>query len=357
MTISDSLAKTLIDLLRIHSVTGSEKECCDHVEKEIKLRTKMPFMRVRNSIVVGEKERIGNKPRVALLGHLDTVPGDGTGDRVKQAGDKITGLGASDMKAGVAVMLELLRDGVVENTSYDVVHIYYESEEGPFANNGLHKLFQEFEWLKNIDFAFVLEPTNNDVHLGCVGISSASVKFRGKRAHNARPWTGENAIHKAAPFLTRISKLEPKTIKFGELEFKEVSTITLAHGGIAVNVVPDLFEVTANLRVPPGKAMSTAQEEFLQLVNGDADVEFFNIHPAGPVPANNSIYAEFKKRYGLKEEPKQAYTDVGLLASHGIDAVNYGPGLTDQAHQTAEYVLLSDTVKVFEVLREFLSGM
>lgn len=356
MTSPPLLEKTLIDILRIHSVTGQEKEICDFVETDIKTRNSdLPVLRIGNSLVVGAAGK-KDKPLLALVGHLDTVPGKETGDLVRKEGDKIIGLGSSDMKAGVAVMLELLRKGTIMNSPYDLTYIFYESEEGPFAKNGLHEILKRVPSLTQTDFAFFLEPTDNVLHLGCLGVCSAKVRFHGKRAHSARPWFGENAIHKAAGFLDRLSRLEPKTVMYGPLEFKEVVSATLASGGIAVNIVPDMFEVTVNIRIAPGTSIPEAQENFLKLVQDEASVEFFNPHPSGPVPVGNEIFTRFQKHFALPEKPKQAYTDVGLFATHGIASANFGPGITEQAHQAGEYVMLDDVVKNFEMFKEFLNG-
>lgn len=60
-------------------------------------------------------------------------------------------------------------------------------------------------------------------------------------------------------------------------------------------------------------------------------------------------------KYNLEVEAKQAWTDVGRLSMYGIDAVNFGPGDTAQAHQKNEYIPIENLEKNFEIFSNFLS--
>ena len=48
----------------------------------------------------------------------------------------------------------------------------------------------------DIDFAIILEPTDNEIQLGCLGALNATLTISGKAAHSARPWVGDNPIYK-----------------------------------------------------------------------------------------------------------------------------------------------------------------
>lgn len=358
---TERLITTLVELLQIESFTGEERTICDHLETIIDARfrgapAKPTIERINNSLVV-RSPMIPNRPTIGLAGHLDTVRGDETGDRVRIDGDRVIGLGSSDMKAGVAVILELLSPETMAQLNSNVTWIFYEAEEGAFRANGLHPIFDRLSHLSAIELCFILEPTDSALHLGCMGTSHARVLFEGRRAHSARPWQGENAIHKAGGFLNRLAALAPRIVTIEGLEFKEVISATVAHSGDnSANVVPDRFELSVNTRFSPQTSMDSARAWLIELVGGEALVEFVDESPACPVPSDNPHLRRFRERFALPVHPKLAYTDVALFAQHGIPAVNCGPGLTAQAHQRGEYVLVPDVVKSYELYRSFLCG-
>ena len=103
----NTLADTLAVLIDIPSVTGDEQAICDHVSERLSSNAPhLTLKRVNNSLLaVGA----GDGPLVVLAGHLDTVPPQGQ-PPARIDGGRMHGLGASDMKGGVAVMLHLLED-------------------------------------------------------------------------------------------------------------------------------------------------------------------------------------------------------------------------------------------------------
>ncbi len=347
-----SLADSLLALVQIPSVIGDEGAIASYVA-ELGTRAGLRVDRLGNAVVL-EPPETAELPRIGLFGHLDTVPGPDDLGRPRIEGDRLIGLGASDMKAGLAVMLERLRerDGYVRHP----VCVFYDKEEGPYAENGLGPLLEARPDLSSLDFAVVLEPTDNQIHVGAVGTLHAEVTFRGKRAHSARPWHGENAVHKAGALLTRLHALAPREVEVDGLVFREVLHATIAEGGIARNVLPDRFTLLLNYRFAPGKSLEQAQEDVRVVVAGEAEVRFTDLSPAGKVCAGHPELQRLAGLGGTELLPKQAWTDVARLGALGIDAVNYGPGRTDQAHQQGEWVSLSETARCDAVLRRFLRG-
>ena len=111
--------------------------------------------------------------------------------RTSRAGspsDAVHGLGASDMKGGVAVMLELAR------AEAPARYVFFTREEVPLEESPLPAVFASGV-LAGTELAVVLEPTDAILHAGCLGNLQARVEFHGESAHSARPWTGRNAIH------------------------------------------------------------------------------------------------------------------------------------------------------------------
>jgi len=342
-------------LISIPSVYGSEKEIADFCQSFLKKNPKLTVLRESNSIVAHTEFKPERKT-VALVGHLDTVPGenDFTG-QVKEG--KLYGLGASDMKAGDAVLLKIAEDLKEKESPFNLVFILYEKEEGPYEDNGLKLLFNRFgELLRKIDLAFILEPTDNAVQVGCLGVIHAWFTFKGKRAHSARPWEGDNAIHKAGELLNYLKKLKPKPYRVGELTYYEVLNATMVDYKGARNIIPEEFRVNLNYRFSPTKTSQEAMEDLRKLGEkvGADEVVFTDVSPSGRACTDNHILKEFLKEFNLKVEPKQAWTDVAQLSSYGIDAVNYGPGQPHQAHQRNEWVEIDKVKENYKTLRSFL---
>jgi succinyl-diaminopimelate desuccinylase len=264
---------------------------------------------------------------VVLAGHLDTVPAQGNlPGRI--ADGAVHGLGASDMKGGVAVMVELARSGVPAR------YLFFTREEIALAESPLPALFAT-GLLDDARLAIVLEPTDVEVHAGCLGNILARVTFEGVSAHSARPWTGVNAVHEAVLGLGPVAGLEPHDVEAGGLVFREVVSVVRIEGGIAANVIPDRAAAELNFRFAPGRTVGDAEERLRELVPAGR-LEVLSSAPAAPVALENPLLARLAR--GLPVRPKQAWTPVAQFAAAGIDAVNLGPGATAYAHRRDELI-------------------
>ncbi len=338
---SDALVRRTVELCRIASVTGAEAACAERVEAILR-DTPLAVQRVGESVLARTVSRPG-RPLVLLVGHTDTVPPK-PGDRgVRVEGDRIYGLGASDMKGGLAVMLELaLAVGDGRDLAVDLGFVFYDKEEGPWAESGLGPVLTSVPWLKRAALAFCLEPSDNVVQVGCLGTLHATVTFVGKAAHSARPWQGTNAIHAAAPLLAALGALAPVDVDCAGHRFREVLSATLATGGATRNVIPERFSLNLNFRFAPGRSDDDAVAAVRRFC-ADAcpahppEVEIVEVAPSGRVVLDNPLLARFLAENGNAVTAKQAWTDVARLSQAGIDAVNLGPGLSAQAHQADEY--------------------
>ena len=349
------LAQRTLELCQIPSPTGEEAAIADYVEQWA--RSRFPpeeVVRRSCSLVVGRLE--DPRPTVALVGHLDTVPPHPGAGPARIEGDRLFGRGSSDMKSGLSVMMTLAEELDGATLPYNVVLIFYEREEGPFRESGLGLLMDALPLLRNIRLGIVLEPSDNVVQVGCLGSLHATLRFRGRSAHSARPWQGENAVHQAGPLLSELLVRPPHEVRLGGYSFREVFTVTLASGGRTRNIVPDLMELNLNYRFAPGKSLSTAQEELLALVAGRAEVEFVDLSPSGRVCAGNPLFERLLSVTGLPATSKQAWTDVARFSELGVDAINFGPGESAQAHQANESTPVGALEVAFVKLRAFLGA-
>ena len=347
------LVDTLEQLVNTPSVTGDEGRICTNIAKRMAATWGLDAVRrIGNSLVVGSQT---GRPLISLYGHLDTVPSQGNGE-ARIDGGRMYGLGTTDMKAGVAVMMHLLEAASVRSGPFDIVGVFYDKEEGPAAENGLEDVLDEASWLEQSALAIVMEPTDLKLELGCNGSLHADVVFTGHAAHSARPWWGENAITKAGAWLATMHDREPTNVEVAGLEYREVFSITRADGGIARNVIPSEFVVNLNHRFPPLYSLAEAEER-LRAVAAVADrVEITDRAPAGAIPERNEHFELLKDALEAPIDAKQGWTDVARLTSRGVAAVNYGPGDAAVAHQVGEYVELSQLGDAYAALQRYLAG-
>lgn len=348
---SDLVARTEW-LVSIASPTKEEQEISRQLLEWVGERFSAPRVEQYRCGFLLEPQNVrAQKPTVALVGHIDTVP-PAAQQRLGVFDGKLYGCGASDMKAGVAAMMEALAQW--QSFPCNLVGLFYDREEGPYADNGLEPLL---EHLPPVEFAVVLEPTNNAVQAGCVGSIQARVHFHGKRAHSARPWQGDNALYKSVPLLQRLAQSGRRRVLNQGLEFSEVVTATQAFCPGPSNAVPELFTLNVNSRFAPGKSADDAVAELLELVGGDGELEILDVAPSGPVQLEHPVLQEWIRRTGSVVEPKQAWTDVARFGQRGIPAFNFGPGDPAQAHQADEFVevaaLHDGYSRLCELLRSF----
>jgi succinyl-diaminopimelate desuccinylase len=344
---ADRLAERTLALVNIPSVSRAEAEAMAHV------RSELPLEPVWSSedVLFATSRRTPGRPLVILAGHVDTVPAQGNVPGLIENGSVI-GLGASDMKGGVAVMLELADWAAANQTELDLGFLFFTREELPAEESPVPEFLDACAEAKEAALVIVLEPTDNELHVGCVGNLSAGLTFRGTSAHSARPWTGENAIHKAAATLAPLAELEPLDVEVEGLVFREVVSVVAIEGGIADNVVPDRCLAGLNYRYAPGGTREQAEARVRELA-GDADVEILGNSPPAHVVVDTPLVTRLREAGGLAVRPKQAWTPVAQFAEAGLDAVNLGPGATRYAHRADEQVETAELVRTFETLRRF----
>jgi succinyl-diaminopimelate desuccinylase len=347
------LAATLSWLVDIPSVTGSESRICSAIADRLRPTLGDEGLeRVGDSLVAGRRS---GRPLLILAGHLDTVPSQGQGlSRIENG--RLHGLGATDMKSGVAVMLNLLEDAAVQGGPFDVVGVFYAGEEGPSDGNQLEAVLLSAPWLEQAEFAVVLEPSDGEIQLGCNGVINARVRFNGLAAHSARPWLGVNAITKAGAWLASMHDRQPEPVEIGGLIFREVMTITKANGGIANNIIPSSFDLNLNYRFAPTRTMQEAEVLARDACAEADEVVIVDAAPAGPVEVTAPFLDRLIQASSVQTSAKQGWTDVARFGVHAIPAINYGPGETTLAHKVDESVALKDVETVFENLRRALTN-
>jgi succinyl-diaminopimelate desuccinylase len=306
-------------------------------------------------LVVGSPRRAGI-PLILLAGHVDTVPAQDNFPGY-MTDDEVIGLGATDMKGGVAVMLEVAAQFPTASAPpYDLALVIFTREEIAVAESPLPAAFAALPELREAALAIVLEPTDNTVQAGCVGNVNATLRFYGKSAHSARPWTGDNAITHAVAGLRDLVEIAPRSVTIEGLEFMEVISVTRIAGGIADNVIPDLVECHINYRFTPDRTPDDALRFLETAVAGDGELEIVSVSPSGKVAPRTAHLARLVAAGNFIVAPKQAWTPVAQFTEIGIDAVNLGPGTTSLAHTRDEAISIAEMERTYDALMRFLTA-
>jgi succinyl-diaminopimelate desuccinylase len=350
---ADDLLLLTASLVAVPSVSRNEGELADRVEQRLVERAPgLALTRVGNNVMA--RTELGRDRRVVLGGHLDTVPANGN-ESPRLDGDVLHGLGAADMKGGLAVLLRLAEEmSAGQESRFDTTLAFYEGEEIADEFNGLRHVFAERPDLLAGDFAVLLEPTGGHIEAGCQGTLHLEARFEGERAHSARPWMGRNAIHSVADVLGRLAAHEADTVEVDGLPYRESLQVVRIEGGVANNVVPDTCTLVVNRRFAPAYSVDEARAQVERLLDGADRVEVTNASPAAPPNLGHPLVAEFVEILGLDVEPKLGWTDVARFASRGVPAVNFGPGDPDVAHTADERVTRQSVEQAHSALARFL---
>jgi succinyl-diaminopimelate desuccinylase len=341
-----ALADRTLDLVNIPSESRNEGAVYDYVRSAVMLDAAYDD---GESVIFAKRS---GKPLVLLAGHTDTVPAqENLPGRIEDGA--VVGLGASDMKGGLAVMVELANWAHENDASHDVAFLFFPREELGPAENPLPGVFERTGIVDEAQLVVCLEPTDNTLQLGCLGNLNARVVFAGRAAHSARPWLGTNAIALALDGLRPVLEGVPRDVEIEGLVFREVMSVTQLSAGIATNVIPARAEANVNFRYAPDRTPESAEARIDELFPG---AEITSHSPPAHVAAQSPLVQQLRATGSFELEPKQAWTNVADFAARGLDAVNLGPGGTRYAHAADERVEISELERTFTALQRFLLG-
>jgi succinyl-diaminopimelate desuccinylase len=344
-----ALTAALVD---VPSESRHDSRIANEVEAALRGQT-TGFEIIRNGNAVLARTHRGLPTRVMLAGHLDTVP---AADNVpsRRDGEILHGCGTVDMKSGDAVFLHLA--ATITDPAHDLTLVFYDCEEIEASANGLGRIERELpEWLR-ADVAVLGEPTDGFIEAGCQGTLRVVVSTTGTRAHSARSWLGDNAVHKLAGVLGRLSEYQARSVDIDGCVYREGLSAVRVDGGVAGNVVPDAASVTVNFRFAPDRSPDQALAHVHEVFDGlDVAIEMTD-SAAGALPGlRQPAAAALVEAAGGQVRAKYGWTDVSRFAALGIPAVNYGPGDPNLAHRRDERVHVGQITAAVDVLRAYLS--
>jgi putative selenium metabolism hydrolase len=364
----------LKELCAIPSYDSQIRLVCERAEAEMK---KLGFDEVffdKMGNIVG---RIGDGPKKLLYdSHLDTV---GVGDLDAWEWDPFTGKeedgvffarGACDEKnstPGMIYGLALARDlGLLDGyTAY-----YFGNMEEWCDGIAPHALV-EAEGIRP-DFVVIGEPTKMQVYRGHKGRVEMQVVAKGKSAHAASNFLGDNAIYKLLPIIDTISKLEPE---LGDDPFLGHGRITVSDMHVktpSINAVPDEALIYIDRRITFGEEPQAELARIQRIIGDRADIQasilFYDdpsytgfvfpvdkIFPAWALPEDHPlVQAGVEAGAKLWGAPiatgKWDFSTNGIywMGKAGIPSIGFGPGDEIHAHTTIDQVKLDDVVRATE---------
>jgi succinyl-diaminopimelate desuccinylase len=353
--VTDLLAATA-ELVAIPSLSHHEQAMAAWVEDRLRPCAWLEVERVGDNVVA--RTSLGRAQRLVLAGHLDTVPPNGN-EAAKVDGDTLWGIGSSDMKGGLAVMLDLA--ATTPDPGVDLTWCFYAREEIGRADSGLLQLWQDRPELLAGDAAILGEPTGALVEAGCQGTMRIRIALRGVRAHTARPFMGRNAIHRLGPLLQTVAAWESRVVALDGCAYAEQLQVVAVDGGVAANVVPDAASVTINFRYAPDRQAADAETYLRELLGGDMDEaqgdtwELLDAQDGAPPALDHPLLAALVAATSTAPTAKVGWTDVASFWEHGVPAANFGPGDPLLAHHPDERVTRQDLERAREVLAALIA--
>ncbi len=348
----DLLGRTA-ELVAIPSESFAEAAITEVIEERLRVLPHLEVTRVGDNLVA--RTTLGRDLRVVLAGHSDTVPANGN-QEPRVEGDVLWGVGSADMKAGLAVMLELAERHA--EPAVDVTYVVYAREEVAAVHSGLGELFAQRPDLLEGDVAILGEPTDGEVEAGCQGTLRFRVTLHGARAHTARAWMGRNAVHRLGALLRVLEEYEPRRPVILGCQYHEALQAVRVEGGVAGNVVPDRAVVEIGHRFAPDRTAAEAEahvgELLATVLEPDDELELTDVSPAAAPAVDHPVVQALIDRHGLGVRAKLGWTDVARFAERGVPAINLGPGDATLAHTKEERVTGASIERAFRALDDLL---
>ncbi|OYO07766.1 peptidase M20 [Enemella evansiae] len=398
----ERLVRTLVELVRVPSVTGSDAESelqamlagrLTELGLEVdSWRLALDELYAADDFPGVEAERgeghgvVGNAagtageevPALVLQGHVDVVPvGDpakwGQADPFQAtiSGDILHGRGACDMKAGLAANLavaQALRDSGLRFERGFALHCVVSEEDGGLGAYATLRRGHTGE------FAVIPEPTSGRLVTACAGALTFTLEVPGRAAHGSARLSGVSAIenfltlHPALAGLEARRNADPDPLFAGNPLPYAISVGTV-RGGDWASSVPDLLTAEGRMGVRLDEDPATARAELEQVV---AEVcarhPFLRDQPirvswsggqfgSGRIEADHAFIGETQQAIAAVSGRAAAlgaapygsdlrlYTGVG-----GIPTLHYGPGDVAMAHAPREQVSIAETIQVARTL-------
>lgn len=354
----ERLKSLLKDLIDIYSPSGKEERILEYSEQYLQnhglavVRQEVNENRFNLVVLPEGAEEVD----VCFVGHVDTVAAHDLEDySFREEEDTVFGLGATDMKAGCAAMMEAFVTLATQGDGFPPVGLALvvgEEED----SDGAKTLVREY----NFQWAVVGEPTDLAPCLGHYGYLEVLLRTRGKRAHSSMPELGQNAIETMLRLLLQVTEYTASLPHGVVYNVRELSGFP---GGF---VVPDVCEAWLDLHLPPDTRIDVLKTELEQLMEQaqesipglDSQIRFEDTYSGYRISPQRSLARKLKNAYqkmALPWEPQdfRSHSDGNILWAAGVDPIIVGPGRLELAHSPEERVSFSQVVRAAQLYLDF----
>jgi acetylornithine deacetylase/succinyl-diaminopimelate desuccinylase-like protein len=366
----DPVVETTKELVSIPSPSGKEREVCDYVKGRLEGHADevriVPIEGCGPSLVAYHRGGRKEAPTVILSGHLDTVEvaeGWSTDPLEPHTdGNKLFGLGAGDMKAGLAVLIDVFQKWSKEK-GLNLTLAASSDEEG--NSFGAYTLIKE--GLVGGDICLMTEPTNEMVMVGCRGRYVVDITVIGKAAHGARPHLGVNAIEDAARVISNLNRIKPRQHEL--LGRGSLCVLKVVGGGDSLSV-PDRCLIRVDRHVVPGETQELVMDDVIKALRPleiQSKLKFSWMKR--PTPFLEPYITErtelVKTFMFMQREVSGSNVDnvvygesVGdfNLFGKAMPTIVYGPAAQDW-HSPNEFVLVDSIVRVRDLYMSYLKSI
>jgi acetylornithine deacetylase len=295
-------------------------------------------------------------PVLLFNGHTDTMP-PGPGwytdpYRAHRSGGRLYGLGACDMKAGLAAMAGAMaavaRSGVPLRGRVVLDAVADEEATGAGTKATLRAG-------RAADWGVIAEPTGLQLARAGNGQVNFTVTFLGEAGHGSTPEDGHNAIYDAAAFIRLVEQEAARLAgQVHPLTGPASYNAGVVYGGVRTAIIPSECTVGVDRRIIPGQTVAEAIADLDDLLGQvldaragargrssvDVDYEPFEVAERLPLCTVLSEAASVACDRPAGFTGLRATTDAVFLCEAGIPTIVFGPGSLAQAHRPDEYVEL-----------------
>ena len=374
----------LKELIAIKSYSGEEDQIRQFIEAWFKEKGISSFTQDKNLTVYLEGK---NRSKAFIFNsHMDTVSsGDSKWEKdpwnATEVGDRIVGLGASDMKSGIAASMLLVEQVIKKGVPpVDMWFTYVTKEEIDgsgtqsfakwFIEKGYSKKYKEL-------VGIFTEPTSLiEIEHGHRGNMFIKAQARGDSGHASRPaLIKKHAVRQMIEFSDALqSKFNAwrKEFSDGIFEPPTVGELTSIQSGVvpkkmgaklcieveSPNRFPSSCVATFDIRTTP-EFHKVAYKRIVDL-GKKMNIEVthaFSPSPAGFTKPEEKIVKVARNILGKsKLSVSNGSADLGFLTSIGIKAIIFGPGEKDQSHKTDEYCYPNQIPQAVEIYKQIIEA-